>query len=453
MPREVKLYPLTSPQQMLFLSQKYSYKKSIVDICTMLHFEAEIDQNLMLQAINLAMLRNKSASIRLRKEGKAIKQYFSDKDSEPIIVMDYTGKEEKELEADIDLWSRTPFPNNSMDTQLYSVRLIKKPDGFYAVYYCVSHLAFDAYALMATASDMLDIYVALRDQLPIAPSKADPIKCFQDEWDYHKTEKYQKEIAFWRDEVFAEEPQYTSINGLNCSHHIKNKKYGVTLKLWQISARHENHRIPATLVNRVNDLAKSLRVSPQCLYLLALRSYLSKENGSVEDVTIFNTVARRATLLQKKVGGTRVQGIPFRMKFSNSITIEEACEEMYSLQIKYYSHSNIGATEILNEISKKHNVPDCRGYHTMSVTYQPYFVAGKSGIPFHLTTYSTGANTMPVYLTIMALDKSGDLNCNYDYIIKFVRDGVPKAIHEHLLKSLEAMCDNPKIKLDDLNRL
>ena len=89
MPREVKLYPLTSPQQMLFLSQKYSYKKSIVDICTMLHFEAEIDQNLMLQAINLAMLRNKSASIRLRKEGKAIKQYFSDKDSEPIIVMDY----------------------------------------------------------------------------------------------------------------------------------------------------------------------------------------------------------------------------------------------------------------------------------------------------------------------------------------------------------------------------
>ena len=68
MAEERKLYPLTQAQGMLFLSWKYSYKKAIVNICSMVCFETEIDHKLMLQATYLGFARNEAASIRAAAE-------------------------------------------------------------------------------------------------------------------------------------------------------------------------------------------------------------------------------------------------------------------------------------------------------------------------------------------------------------------------------------------------
>ena len=86
--------------------------------------------------------------------------------------------------------------------------------------------------------------------------------------------------------------------------------------------------------------------------------------------------------------------------------------EMQKLQSGYYRHGNLASGDILRVYQDKYHVPDCRGYATLALTYQPYSVMGDASVPFHFTRHTNGAATQPLYLTIMALDQSGDLTCN-----------------------------------------
>ena len=419
----------------------------------MVHFDAEIDLNLMLQAISLGLHRNRSASIRMRKEDKTIKQYFSDQPPEAVIVMDYSDSTQEALDADIAKWSSAEFPNNSLDVQLYKCRLIKKPNGFYAVYFCVSHLAFDAYSLMMNATEILHIYEKLLLGHPIPLSKSDPLPSYKTEWEYFKSPVYQADKDFWRNEIFATEPLFTSVNGDAVTPPVKGKRYGKTADILRIAGNHQNYTLKAEIVNKVNDMAKSLRISPQCFYLLAARSYLSKVNSNADDVTISNTIARRATLAEKNAGGTRVQSVLFRMNFSNSLTAQDALLEINALQKKYYSHANLPTFDISAIFREKFSSPAGFGYNSMYLTYQPYFVASNQTLPVHLTTHSNGSSNMPLYLTVMALDDSGDLNFNFDYPVKVTRPEVPKAVFDHMVKVFNAIAENINIPISELNQL
>lgn len=463
MSEQPQLYPLTQSQQMMFLNLKYCYLKSVVNICTMMHFEAEMDERLLLQACYMSIMRNQAASLRLRevtetdangKKKKVIKQYFSRKAPDPIPVLDFSDRTEEALQESIDAWSRTPFPYRSMDTQLYVIRLIKKPDGNYAVFFCVNHVVFDAYSLMATAKEMLEIYAALRDGTAVPKPAPSPLPAYEADWNYNASPAHERDVAFWRDEVFDTEPYFTTINGSGSKEAPKpGKRWGVTLRLWQIKADFADYTVKKELVDKVNALATELRVSPQVLYLLAMRNYLSKKNDNQEDILFFNTVARRATINQKRAGGTLVHAVPFRSRLSNELSFSEACREMQKLQTSYYRHANLAPTEAIDIYQKKFNLPDCTGYHMASLTYQPYFVPGDPTIPTHFSRHSNGAATMPLYLTIIALDSSGDLTFNYEYLLGYISREAIDELQSYIVRMLENAVANPESKLMDLMAL
>lgn len=453
MPANPTLYPLTASQGVMYYSQKFSKTKSIINISSMLHFDAEIDVNIMLQAISLGLHRNKSASIRMRKDGKGVKQYFSEQPPEAVIVLDYSDKTDAELEDDIAKWGAMEFPNGSMDVQLYTCRLIKKPNGLYGMHFCVSHLAFDAYSIIMTATDILNIYDKLLNSQPIAPSKSDPLPSYNVEWEYFKSPAYQADKDFWRNEIFKTEPYYTSVNGSAITPCVKGKRYGKTVDPIKTAGRHENFTLNADTVNKINDIAKELRISPQCVYLLAARSYLSKVNDNTEDVTIANNIARRATLVEKRAGGTRVQSLLFRMNFSNSLSVHDALIEINALQKKYYTHADLPSYEALGIFREVFGVPAMYGYNSLYLTYQPYFVAANQSLPVHLTVHSSGSCNMPLYLTVMALDSSGNLNFNFDFPVKVTKKEVPKAMFDHMVKVFNAVIENIQMPISELNKL
>lgn len=203
MAKEPTYYKLTTAQNIMYVSQKFSLNKAIVDINTMLHFECEIDEKLLMQALYMALMRNESSRVRLHKVGKEVKQYLTEQAPDPIIVMDYSSRTDAELDADLNTWSKTPFPHNSMDTQLYVIRMIKKPNGFWGLFFCVSHLAFDAYTLMAIASDAMRIYVALRDGGIIPKYKATTSVCANQTGKCTKTAKLSRIMNFGRMKYFS----------------------------------------------------------------------------------------------------------------------------------------------------------------------------------------------------------------------------------------------------------
>lgn len=449
---EQEYFPLTFSQELMFFNQKFSTKKSVINICSAMHFDCEADKDLILQAASVAFIRNKSSSIRMHMNGKKVCQYFSEQPPEAIEVVDFSGKSDKDVEKYIDKLSQTAFPNNSMDTQLYTSKLIMKPDGHYAMYFCVSHLAFDAYSLMQMASDMLNIYVCLRDGKALPANKNNPIPSFRQDWDYPTSTKHQDDVNFWND-VFADEPRYSTINGMKSKEWIKGKRYGKSMSLLNSKAKHANHVLSKELAEAVRDFASGIKVSPQCVYMLGIRSYLSKNSGFDDDICMVNTIARRATKIEKNAGGTRVMGTYFRMNFPNSLTFREACGIMQTKQYQYYAHSSLPTPEIIKIMKTKHNTPPIRGYAFFYLTYQPYMVANQDSVPVHFTVHSNGATVMPIYLTIMALDNSGNLNCCYEYNVTYADEKRIEKLHNYLIKFLETAVKNPDITLEELMKI
>jgi len=444
----MQTYPMTPGQDIIFVQQKFSYNKAISNINMMMVFEFEVDEQLMKQALVLAIQRNQSASMRLCKENKQPRQYFSDQLPENITLEDLSNLSPEMAEETIERWGQKKFPKGSFDTQLYRAKLVRLPSQELAVYFCVSHLIFDAFALITMAGDMIGIYRALKQQRPLPKASPSPLPVYQKQWDYLESPLLQEDIAFFED-LYSEEMEYHSLNGRGSSEYVDGKRYGTTIRLWQLKAGFIDLRIPAKLVRGVEQLAERFQVPVQTFYMLALRNFMSKLDRS-ENITINHTVARRGTLAQKRAGGTMVNSCLFQMRQTNDMSLEAALNSMATYQMKLYRHTEIPYNEILKIIERKFKPPHMKGYSSIGLTFQPYAVSQYPDMPIRLKRYNNGHTAMPIYITIMQVDATGDLLCNYEYTKGFIKEESIHRFHRYQLAMLEKIIDQPELTLQDL---
>lgn len=129
-------------------------------------------------------------------------------------------------------------------------------------------------------------------------------------------------------------------------------------------------------------------------------------NGQ-EDVSINNAIARRATLKEKKSGGTRIHSFPFRTVFSEDVKFIDAVYEIRDKQNELFRHANYDPTEYFAYRSRTYPQPQ-KGltYEPMSLTYQPMTLQEKGledlgGIQYKTKWYPNGMTTQAMYLTVM----------------------------------------------------
>lgn len=448
--KERTYYPLTAGQMILLFSQKYSTKKQINNVCATVNILNEVDHKLLYQAIYMAAMRFPSINCRFTAQGKETVQYFEDCLPENISLVDFSDASEKDIQSAIDKWGATPFPNNCQDVPLYRIRILQMPGGKLTLYFCICHLIMDAYAIMNFIKYTEQVYGALLRHTPIPEIKSTPIECYKGEQEYFASDRYKRDQAFWK-EYLQTEPAFTSINGKDSKEFDKGKKTGVSLRLYQVTADHINLRIPADTVTAVQNLCMSHRYSPQCAYMLAVRSYLGAVSGT-DDVTLMNTVARRATIVQKHAGGTMVNAIPFRTIIPGSTSFLDAINQLYATQRELYRHADIPCAETMdafNKFNRKDGII-CHSYYSTSMTFQPYFSSNGGDLEYTFKREKNGAATMPLYLSIMPYDSTGDLWVNYEYIVGYIKPDSIHKLHAFMEKFLKAGAAAPDRTLDEL---
>ena len=449
MAKQPKLFPLTQSQVLMLYNMSFSFRKQNVNIVSVINFLGDVDPKLLLQATTLSMLRNEAASLRICKEGKQIMQYFSDAPMDPVEFYDFSDRTMAEVEQQYRAWGKIPFAKTSRNVQLHREKLVLKPDGKYSLFFCVNHIVFDAYSLMTNVRDIITIFIALRDGTPLPKPMPSPLPAYQADWDYEQSEQKKKDLEFWYD-TFKTEPVYTSVNKLGGKGFVKGKRYGVTTRLIANTADFHNRVVPKALNDRVQAKAQEFRVSPQCLYLLAARTFFSRESGREQDVTIINTVARRATMAQKRAGGTLVHSVMFRSILEGSLSFKAACEKMQQYQSMYYRHADLSFPEMADAFIKTHKVPPLRGYQACVFTYQPYFVAFTETVPISFARIPNGVSATPLYLSIMPGDDSGDMQCNYEYNVGSITPQRLDEFHDFMLRLLDLGTQSPDLTLDQL---
>ena len=448
-----KSFPLTGAQELILQQQKYSLDKSISNINIMVHFEGEINDELMLQSLSLALLRNPSVSFQVRKSsGKNYEQYFANKTPQPIEIVDFNNSSEEELRSYLIKEGTKAFPNKSYDVPLYKIKYIIKPDGKRGVYFVINHMTLDAYAMIFMVEDAFNIYDALCEGRSLPKPFRSSLSLFDREKEYLESPNHKRDLAFW-DDVFKDEPLYNSLHPAGSKDYIPNKRTGKSGFLGlKTKSKSWLGKIPFELVSKTEQFAQEHSVTMQSLYMLPIRNAHSRANNFSEDIMFMNLVAHRATLLEKQAGGSRVSPILLRLKFGNELSFLEAANEMTRLYTSYYKHSKCSYMMMYKNLTQRFKDTSLtKGYGSTGITFQPYALKERANLPIRIEYVSNGQSAQGLYITFMYLDNSGDLYGIYEYNLKLYKTPeLIEKLHLHLVNSLSYAMDNPDVTLQEL---
>lgn len=424
-----KVYPLTEAQKLHFYCLKYCPKKQVLNIGSSLTIEIDLDWEVLRESIKEAIARCEGMRLRFAhdKEGNEY-QYVVKEDNSEIAHFDFYGWKMEDAEAKMREWTEIPFER--YDASMHRIVMIRLPNGFQGTYVCVDHMTMDAQSLILFYRDIIEIYShkMFGDEVIAYPkAMTSYIKQLEKDLAYEAgNTASQRDREFFEKLIGTSEPVFNSIYGPGLLEKQRkasgnpNQRAARTIPE-DVSANITTFRLEPEPSGRLLKFCEEHRISMTCLLLMGLRTYLQKQNGN-DDVSLTTTIARRATLTEKRCGGTRIHCFPFRTIISQDKTFLEGMEIIRDMQNQYFRHASYSPTEYFNYRKKFYNLEDGLTYEPLALTYQPLAMKYEGpgldkmgGIRYDTARYSNGVAGQPLYLTVShrALDEGLDFCFEY----------------------------------------
>lgn len=450
---ERKTYPLTSAQRLMLFTYQSCQHKSVLNVGTFLRIKYDIDSEVLSKAISKAYDRCESMRIRLvkgEKEGE-IRQYVTAKDRRKPEYYDFSNRSYADIDNDLHSWTCTPF--KLYNTPLNRIVMIKMPEGFFGIYLLINHLTMDAQSLILFMRDVIEIYCHMQFENVAFPKEmASYIEQLEKDLAYEAgNAASERDAKFFEDTIKSSEPIFCGIEGIQRLK-AEREKYGKDTRAAVFASADTSARIRVFSLekdpsDKLMKFCEDYKVPMASLLLMGLRSYFQKFNY-VDDVSIQSAVARRATLKEKRSGGTRIHPFPCRTIIGRDKTFLEGIDIIREKQNQIFRHANYDPVKFLGERAKYYNLKPGQAYEPMSLTYQPLTLKDRDNmsligdIEYHTKWYSNGAAAQALYLTVMHRATDNGLDFNFEYQPSVVADDKLEYFYYYVCKILfEAMKD------------
>lgn len=455
-----KVYPLTVAQKFHLYYLNFCPKKQVVNIGTSLTIEVDLDWEVLKESIYKAYERCESMRLRMAQdENGTWYQYVVDKEERDIEFVDFTGKSEAEAEFVMRGWTEIPFEHQ--DAPMNRIVMIKTPDGYNGVYLLVDHLTMDAQSIICFLKDIIELYCnKVYEGVPYPKEMASYIKQLEKDLEYEAgCRAKERDAEFFQKLIQSSEPIYNGIDG-TAKLEMEREKSGNPAARAAVNV---SDSVDATLdifhleeepTRRLMQFCEEYHVSLASLLLMGLRTYFQKMNGN-DDVSINTAIARRATLQEKKSGGTRIHSFPFRTIIHRDKTFLDAVFEIRDKQNEMFRHANYDPVAYFAERSKTYPTnPGCT-YEPMSLTYQPLTLKEKGldklgDIRYKTKWYPNGATTQAMYLTVMHRPDDNGLDFNFEHQIKAVSREKLEYLYYYLCRIMFKGIENPNQSIGEL---
>lgn len=459
-----KVYPLTVAQKFHLYYLPHCPGAAVLNIGTSLTIEVEIDWDVLKQSINKAYERCEGMRVRLAKDKEGnYYQYVVKHENQDIEFVDFTGKTMEEAEETMKEWTRVPF--RMEDTQLTRIVMIKMPDGFSGVYFLGHHMIVDAQSLIGFLKDIIELYCNARyEGVPYPKDMCSYIEQIQKDLAYEAGSKaQQRDREFFEKEIASSEPIFNGIRGTDKLEAARKMFKNPDLRTaFSASDSTESaldiFHLEGEPTQRLMEFCEKYHVSLACLLLMGLRTYFQKMNGH-EDVSINNAIARRATLKEKKSGGTRIHSFPFRTIFPESMKFIDGVYAIRDKQNEIFRHANYDPTEYFAQRAKTYPQPHAGlTYEPMSLTYQPLTLKEKGldqlgDIRYKTKWYPNGICPQGMYLTVMHRPEDNGLDFNFEHQVKAVSRNDLEYLYYYLCKIMFKGVENPDLTIGEIIKL
>ena len=423
--------------------------KSFNNINVYIKFLSAVEEQTLLRAIQYTFSNLPYCRLRLHEtEEGELKQYMSEEEPQNIEIVDFSDKTEEEIDRAILTWCKTAFPNQCNDVELISARVLRLPEGKLGVVFVADHVIIDAYALIHLVRYLDKTYAAMVEGKELPAPGPLPWEEIENTWAFEQTKRYQADLAWWEKE-FEEEPHFTSVNGVGSPEFIEGKNYGRSQTLAQLRGDILYRRFPAEFVSRIDREALKRNVSPQAYYLLAIRTFLARVSQT-DDVMLDSLVTRRSTRLQREVGLSYANMLPFRTIMTEEQSFDDALLQVSEKQRELYRHASVYPCDIGAVLNDHHDAPLGCTYRTVWLTYQPFFHLENANLEFEAHAISIGMVGTPLYIIIQPKDNSGDLWGNYVHAVGYTEPKNIERLHSFILDFLSEGMENGELSVKEL---
>ena len=422
-----KVYPLTAAQKLHYYCMKYCPKKQVLNIGTSLTIQAELDWEILRKSIQEAIRRCEAMRVRFThdKEGNAY-QYVVKEDNTEIRQFDFSTWREEAAKKRLDEWTEVPLATD--DQPLFRIVMIKMPQGYHGIYIVVNHLIMDAQSLILFFKDVIELYChQVYEEIEYPKEMTSYIKQLEKDLAYEAGNASSVRDREWFEKLIASsEPIFTDIYGpgkLEAERKATGnpKLRAATNTSDNVDANITYFHLEKSPSERMMKFCEKNHVSMTCLLLMGLRTYLQKENNQ-DDVSLTTTIARRATLTEKRCGGSRIHCFPFRTVVSREDTFLEGIYKIRDMQNQYFRHANYSPSEYYAFRKQYYGLENGQTYEPLSLTYQPlnmkYEGPGldKLGdIKYKTQRYSNGVCAHTLYLTVSHSPVDNGLDFCFEY--------------------------------------
>lgn len=459
-----KVYPLTVAQKFHLFYLPYCPSAAVLNIGTSLTIETDIDWGTLNKAINKAYERSEGMRVRFAKDKEGnYYQYVVDHEDRQIEFVDFSKVTMEEAEKTMQKWTTVPFELE--DTMLTRIVMIKMPDGFNGIYFLGHHMIVDAQSLIAFLKDIIELYCnAKYEGVPYPKDMSSYIEQIQRDLAYEAGSKAQlRDAAYFEHEIEKSQPIYSGLHGTDKLEAARAMFKDPDLRAaFNASDSTESaldiFHLEGEPTKRLMDFCEKYHVSLVCLLLMGLRTYFQKMNG-FEDVSINTAIARRATLKEKKSGGTRIHSFPFRTIFSEDMKFIDGIYAIRDKQNEYFRHANYDPTAYFAHRAKTYPLPHAGlTYEALSLTYQPLTLKEKGldqlgDIRYKTKWYPNGMTPQAMYLTVMHRPEDNGLDFNFEHQIKAVSREELEYLYYYLCKIMFKGAENPDLTIGEIIKL
>lgn len=454
-----QLYPLSAAQKIHFYTLKYCPEKQVLNIGTSMFIKDELDFDILREAIYRCYDRCEALRLRFTEEKDGeVYQYVAPREEREIEYIDLSTGTDEEAEAIFKKWTEIPF--DRVDSPLNRVVMVSMPEGYRGIYFLVDHMTMDSYSIIMLMKDLIEIYCALKYDMEYPKNMQSFTTALERDLKYEGGSLQEKKDALYWHGVYQEtEPIFTDILGPERLEKQREEMNHPNLRAARIvssdvRAAHKIYHLEPEASKKLLDYCEEKQVPMVCLLLMGLRTYLSKVNHNEKDVSIKTTVSRRATVLDKKSGGTRIHFFPCRTIMEENMTFMEGMRMIQERQNEIFKHANYNPIKLISECREIYGNPPGAGYECMSLTYQPLSMRSQDerlkDIQYKSKWYSNGVAGCPLYLTVMHNSVDQGLDFYFEYQTGYITEEQLEKAYYYLCKIIFMGVENDAISIGEI---
>lgn len=459
-----KTYPLTTAQQFHFYYSQYCPKKELLNVGASLTIEVEIDVEELKRAVKKAYERNEFMRVRFTydKEEEKWYQYIVDEEEREIEFVDFSDKSVEEADEVMTAWTRVPFDKE--DAPLNRVVIIKLSNGYEGLYFAGDHRMVDAQSMIGFLRDVIELYCNSKyEGIPYPADMKSYIAQLEKDFAYEANSKaQQRDRAYFHKLIEESEPIFTGITGKKRLEQAAemtgnpNQRSAISSS-GDFEAALDIFHLEEEPTKRLMDFCEREHVSLQVLLIMGIRTCLQKLNDQ-DDVSMQVAYARRATLLEKKSGGTRIHSMPFRTVISTDKTFLEGIHEIRDRQNEVFRYVNFNPVEYLQHRQEFYKNQPGFGYESISLTYQPATLREKGltqlgDIKYTSKRYGNGLYSDGCYLTVSHRPEDNGLDFLFEHQTKAYTREELEYFYYYICKIMFKGIENPQLSIGDILKL